>query len=95
MDEYITGLLGQTAIVSTLVTAFVQMLKSTLDEKFFPARMYPWASIASGIAISMFIGWRINMNLYDAAAIGWISGLIAIGVFKYGKHEELISKIHR
>lgn len=87
MEEYITKAFGQATITAAIVVGFVQFFKRGIPDKYFTPTMYPWLALVCGLLINLFVGYRLGMDWRDSAAIGAISALMAIGIFKYGKWE--------
>ena len=69
------------------VQALVALVKTSLPS--FPARYYPGMSIFWGIVLNFVLTAIIGGDYRVSAVIGVATGLIASGLFDYGKQKEL------
>lgn len=76
---------GQAAILAPLVVAFAAMLFQALN---LSTRYKPAASVALGIVLGVALSYTQEQGLLDGAWIGGLSGLIASGLYAFGKTVE-------
>lgn len=71
-----------------IVQALVALFKTTFPS--FPARYYPSVSIVVGVILNEGLGYLLGTDPSTSAVVGLIIGLIASGLFQYGKSREAV-----
>ena len=95
--DWLATILGIAFALVGIVSALVAAIKTAAGESL-PARYYPVLAVVVGVVVAIAIGMVMpdelrratGLSFKLALVIGGVAGLMAAGLFSYGKTKEIV-----
>lgn len=95
--DWLATVFGLALALAGIVSALIAAIKTGMGESL-PARYYPVLAVAVGVLLAMVVALvlpadlrlTLGFTLRLALFVGGIAGLMAAGLFAYGKGKEVV-----